>query len=223
MSLFSESIKYKLFDWFDKNKSDGVLYPHETEYLRPAFAGDVKAAYKLSVGLRNELRGHIAVNMWQCKVDKAAFREYLASAWEHDHRYVIDAAKTRRNLSLMFRYAMFALPDELPEVVEVWRGTSKLTAEEAKAGYAWTTDRDVACWFAMRFAEENGSPLLLTAHVAKKDIVFYTQNRGESEALLVRIPKGVRVDGDAIDWQEGYLREQASIKNNNAELLVCTL
>ncbi|MBH1979681.1 MAG: hypothetical protein I8H67_15140 [Comamonadaceae bacterium] len=186
-----------------------ICAPHEWEYLEAAFNGDVDAAFSLSCALSNDKRGAVAVAMWRAKVKREAFREYFSSVWEHDHRYVIDAAQTRRTLGYMFRYAAFPIPADLPEVVTLWRGTSKLTIAEAREGYSWTTERDTACWFAMRFADINGSPLVLTAEVAKSDIALFTDAREESEALLIRSPAAVKIDGDVTDWQDGLTRYEA--------------
>lgn len=186
-----------------------VCAPFEIETMESAFDGDPEAARILSVTLRNDRRGHMAVAMWRAKVSKEAFREYFSSAWDHDHRHVIHAAETRRTLACLFRYAAFPLPAELPETIPVWRGTSKLTTKEAKQGYSWTTNRDVACWFAMRFASHNGSPLVLSANVTKADIALFHSEREESEAVLLRPPAVVRIDGNPDDWQQGYARAAA--------------
>lgn len=205
--------KAMAMDWFEKH-----AYPHELKHARAAFDGDVEAAFSLSFALENHKRGAVAVAMWRAKVKREAFREYFSSVWEHDHRHVIDAAQTRRKLGYMFRYAAFPIPAELPDVVKLWRGTSKLTIAEAREGYSWTTDRDTACWFAMRFADTNGAPLVLTAEVAKSDIALFTNAREESEALLIRAPAAVKIDGDATDWQDGYDRYKAK-KNKRQSAL----
>jgi hypothetical protein len=110
----------------------------------------------------------------------------------------------------MFRYAAFPLPEVWPDVVRVWRGTSKLSIAEAIGGYSWTTDRDVACWFAMRFAERNGSPVVLAADVAKTDIALFTDERSEREALLLTPPTGIFIDGEEVDWALGFQRFEKS-------------
>ncbi len=160
----------------------------------------------------------LAVGMWRAKVPVPAFRAYFSSVWDHDHRWVIDAAQNRRTLGYMFRYAAFPLPDELPDVVTVWRGTSYLPIKEARTGYSWTTDRDMACWFAMRFAEHNGSPLVLTADVAKSDIALFHNERSESEAVLIR-PPAARIDGDVSDWDACYQRKVEAMKGNRKAML----
>ncbi|MBK9442039.1 MAG: hypothetical protein IPN53_12290 [Comamonadaceae bacterium] len=188
-----------------------ICQPFEYEFARAAFDGDMEAACQLSFRLNNDKRGAVAVAMWRAKVPANAFREYLLPVWDHDHRHLIEAAKTRRTLAYMFRYAAFPMPAELPDVVTVWRGSSALTFNEARTGHAWTTDRDVACWFAMRFAEHNGSPLVLTADIAKRDIALFTNERSESEAVLMR-PPAARIDGDVSDWTECYQRKVNAMK-----------
>ena len=207
--------KAMAMDWFEKH-----AYPHELKDARAAFDGDVEAAFSLSCALENHKRGAVAVAMWRAKVKREAFREYFSSVWEHDHRHVIDAAQTRRTLGYMFRYAAFPIPVELPDVVTLWRGTCKLTIAEAREGYSWTTDRDTACWFAMRFADINGSPLVLSADVAKSDIALFTNAREESEALLIRPPATVKIDGDVTDWQRRYAAYEAQKNTRQSALRV---
>lgn len=156
--------------------------------------------------------------MWRTKVKREAFREYFSNAWNHDHRYVIAAAQTRRTLGYMFPYAAFPLPADLPDTVTVWRGSSYLPFDDARTGYSWTTDRDLACWFAMRFAERNGSPLLLTADIAKRDIALFTNDREESEAVLMR-PPAVRIDGDVSDWTACYQRKEDAMDSDRKAYL----
>jgi hypothetical protein len=205
MSSYKSLQKFMAIDWLEKHAA-----PHELKHARAAFDGDTDAAFSLSVALGNYKRGVVAVAMWRAKVPVEAFRAYFSSVWDHDHRHVIDAAISRRTLAHMFRYAAFPLPAELPDVVTLWRGTSKLPLDEARAGYSWTTDRDTACWFAMRFADFNGSPLVLTAEVAKSDIALFHNERNESEAVLMRPPANVRIDGTIVDWVQGLDRYEVA-------------
>lgn len=50
-------------------------------------------------------------------------------------------------------------------------------------GLSWTTSRDTAAWFARRFCEEGQSPIVLTGMVAREDVWFATNNRGEHEVV----------------------------------------
>lgn len=191
--------------WLEKNG-----YQHELKHAHAAFDGDVEAAFSLSVALDNHKRGAVAVAMWRAKVRVEAFQVFLSAVWGHDHRHLIEAAQTRRTLGYMFRYAAFPLPAELPDVLTVWRGTSSLPIDIAKTGFSWTTDRDVACWFAMRFAEHNGSPLVLAADIAKTDIALFTNDRSESEAMLIK-PPTARIDGNLSDWQACSQRKESAL------------
>lgn len=207
--FYRESMAYELAQ---------TVSPWASKHVVPAFNGDVEAAVSLSIGLSNSERGDMALAMWKAKIPREAFSTYLSSVWEHDHLYVIEAAQTRRRLAYMLRYAAFPRPAELPNVMRMWRGTSKLSIEEASQGYSWTTDRDVACWFAMRFAERNGSPLVLAADVAKTDIALFTDQRGEREALLLIPPAGIFIDGAKEDWALGFQRfEKSKNLKNGAE------
>ena len=181
------------------------------KYVRPAFAGDVEAAGRLTISLADHRRGTMAVAMWRAKVPRAAFREFFESVWNHDHRHVIAAAGTRRRLQSMFRYADFPLPDGLGDEVQIWRGTSALSIRKASAGFSWTLDRDVACWFAMRFADRNGLPLVLSAKVSRSDIVLHTNERSEHEVVLL-VPPLCTVDGNAAEWALVYEQKERQIR-----------
>lgn len=194
-------------DYFNR-----ICKPFEIEGMEAAFDGDTEAALSLAISLNNDVRGLMAVAMWRAKVPREAFRAYFSSVWGHDHRYVTRAAVTRRRLAYMFRYAAFPIPDEVPDVIRVWRGTSKLNLDEAQQGYSWTNDRDIACWFAMRFADINGSPLVLAADVSRADIALFTNDRQESEVLLIKPPRAVWIDGDERDWLTGYERHESSMR-----------
>ena len=190
----------------------------EMKDAQAAFDGDEDAAFSLSISLSNGMCGAVAVAMWRAKVKREAFRRFFSSVWSHEHRSVIAAAQTRRTLSYMFRYAAFPLPTDMPDTVTVWRGSSYLPFNDAKKGYSWSTDRDLACWFAMRFADFNGSPIVLTADIAKGDIALFDNERNESEAVLMR-PPAARVDGDVNDWTACFLRTQDGMHRTLKELI----
>jgi hypothetical protein len=184
------------------------------QYVEPAFNGDVQAAGSLAQALGNDKRGTVAVTMWRAKVERRAFRAFLAAAWEHDYAYIISAAETRRRLAAMFSYAEFSLPTHLPEIVRVWRGTHGLTPRQAAKGFSWTTERDVACWFAY-FRNVDRAPQVITAIIPKEQIAYFSNERGEQEAILMRPPKSVCIDGNIEDWLIGYARHQEQIQKSN--------
>jgi len=155
--------------------------------------------------------------MWEYKVEREAYRAFLGATWEHDHRHVIAAAGTRRRLAAMFRYAAFPIPAHIGGTVRVWRGTSALTIAASRAGFSWSLDRDIACWFAMRFAERNGHPLLLVAEISRDAISYHTNERAEDEVVLFKAPS-VAVDGDESDWRSRHDAHSARIRQSNAAI-----
>lgn len=188
----------------------GVVLKHSSELVISAFAGNVEAACALAFSLANCERGAVAYAMWKAKVPRGAFREYFRLVWDHDHNFVLRAAKTRRGLAAMFRYADFQKPGHLPETVRVWRGTSHVTRKKAQLGYSWTTDRDVACWFALIGDGPPERTFVLSADVPKSAIALYHDGRHESEVVLLT-PPSAWIDGDALDWRaacERYVRQK---------------
>lgn len=192
-----------------------IAEPWATAYVAPAFSGDPEAAFGLAAALGNENRGIVAVLMWRARVTPEAFRAFLGAAWLHDHHHVIDAAGSRRTLAAMFRDAAFPLPDWLPAMVTVWRGIRAPNQRAAAAGYSWTLDRDIACWFALwtqygRQTPVNWECVVLKAEVPRSAIYLYHDERQEQEVLLLAPPAKVFIDGDLDDWRAGAARRSAS-------------
>jgi hypothetical protein len=111
---------------------------------------------------------------------------------------VISAAGTRRRLAAMFRYAAFPPPDFIEATVRVWRSTCGMSVSEARAGYSWTLNRDMACWFAVRCADQ-----------ARKPLVLYMNEREEAEAVLMRL-SAASADAATEVWQSRFETVQAA-------------
>ncbi|CAM5539360.1 hypothetical protein [Eoetvoesiella caeni] len=188
--------------------------PFTVPYVHPAFNGDTEAAFSLACSLNNDKRGSVAVAMWQAKVARPAFRVFLAAVWGHDHSHLIAAAGTRRRLAAMFRYAAFPPPEHLPPVVKVWRGTNGMNEKEAVQGYSWTIDRDIACWFALRF-DHRGQPLVIAADVPRENVAYFSNERSEQEVMLFKPPQSVWIDGAIDDWRMGYAHNSERIQASN--------
>jgi hypothetical protein len=52
----------------------------------------------------------------------------------------------------------------LPERFEIWRGVGH---EDAVRGYSWTLNREKACWYAARYADDERLPLLAAGWIRK--------------------------------------------------------
>ncbi len=191
-------------------------------HLEPALVdGDVEAAHGLYCAVKSRDRGDLALALWRARMPVPAFRTVLAAAWDHEHRELINAARCWRvPLRELFRYAAFEIPAGTPEIVTVWRGTSALCLAEARRGYSWTTNRDVACWFAMRFVERNGQPLVLRADVHRLGVALFHDGRGEHEVVVLdaRRLRRVELDGCPEDWQQGFARYSSEIAEHRRAL-----
>ena len=60
-----------------------------------------------------------------------------------------------------------AFYDSLPDRFTIYRGCSGISWEQAAAGLCWTTNREIAEWFAVRYARDDKSPVLVSARVRK--------------------------------------------------------
>lgn len=177
--------------------------PWAIKYVEPVFQGDPSAAFSLAIALSNEKRGRMAVILWRAKVASETFRVFLGEVWMHDHRHVIEAAGTRRRLTSMFSYAEFPTPPAADETFLAWRGTFGVSVDQARRGFSWTLDRDIACWFAMRFDRYDGTQLVLVTEITAKDIAYYTDDREEREVVLLKAPRA-SIDGTVTDWLDRY-------------------
>lgn len=186
------------------------------DYLIHAMKGDKKAAECLAVWSSSSMRPDIIRYFWEANGDASGFSVLLQSVWEMDHVSVICAANTRKRLQLFFQYARFSPPSELPNIVRVWRGGSGKSLKQLSDGLAWTTDRDVACWFAMRFGHLYGSPIVISAEVKKTEISLYTNTCNESEVVLFNIATP-NIDGDVSDWAEGHAAVMKKTKSSLVE------
>lgn len=194
------------------------LPDYDLEYLEGAIKGDPEAAVSLTYALPKDMRGILAVYFWLKANAPEAFRAVLEQAWSGEHRQVIEAAGTRRDLEEMFRAARFELPTEFPERVTLYRGTSKLPFERAKRGYSWTTNKQIAAFFAMRFSVLNGHPLVLRATVPKSSILHYSNSRSEEEAVCFHV-RGAQPDGTPEEWDELRWQWEGGSKQRNAEAM----
>jgi len=74
--------------------------------------------------------------------------------------------------------------DKLPSVVMVYRGVLAKDELKAETGVSWTTDYKVAEMFALRFKPLGGTPYIMKGEINKEDILYFTNARQESEALI---------------------------------------
>lgn len=182
------------------------------ELMKGVLAGNLDQAFKLASVLDHRERGQMVVKLYKSQVPTAAFAEVLKEAWTMNHWSVTQAAGSRTRLIDLFKYAQFELPDSLPQDVEVWRGVgADVSLRTAARGFAWSTSRSVAAWYALRFyASRNG--LLLRATVHKSHVLFFDNDRQEEEVVLSEAPKNVNIDGTPADWHRWAAQHAGSVK-----------
>ena len=190
-----------------KKQSDARWYRWQkvriAELMRGVADGDAEQAGELALLVKSHKKGYVAVKLYESKVPPQAFAAYLDGAWSNTHAAVIRSAGSRARLSRLFEYAEFEIPETLPETVTCWRGTSHVSVTQAKRGISWSISRDVAAWFATRFADSHprSKALLLKTTIPKSHILYYSDGRQEKEVALVRPPQVVVVDGNFEDWK----------------------
>jgi hypothetical protein len=141
-------------------------------------------AAKLIYGKRNVLGKQIAYSA-------------LLKAWQHDHDMVRDAfGDDRKFVNALSRVSP---PSKKKRSVRVWRGINRL---EGALGASWTTDRDLACWFAMRYFERCQTAFLFTCLLRPDQIV--TEYNGRSEREVIPNPDAL-VDRVFLDEGNGKL------------------
>jgi hypothetical protein len=161
----------------------------------------------------------------------------LIQAWEHDHVEVITAFGGGSEFAQALRTV--SPPSKRKRLVRAWRGVSDLAAAY---GLAWTTDRDTACWFAMRHYERHQTPFVFFCDLSPDVIVAEHKGRGEHE--LIVDPKSLFgramldvCDGDTsieacemtdhrevppsaiADWRSGFERIEAARNAEKADRL----
>ena len=175
--------------------------------------------------LPNPDRGDAARGLYRARKTigcKVAFAGMMA-AWEHDHIIVAKAFAS----SLAFARALKAVapPSGQTEPLRAWRGVLLKNAHPYEAALApsWTTDRDTAAWFAMRFFNENGlRPFVCYADFEPEDIVAFNSSGSEAELIIHQFRRifidydgtpasalgrfGSASAGAVFAWREGYQR-----------------
>jgi hypothetical protein len=68
--------------------------------------------------------------------------------------------------------------------LRAFRGASDVTLRKAANGLSWTLSRDVACWFARRFAPESNRWIVVVADIDASDVIFWDDDRYEQEIVL---------------------------------------
>lgn len=180
------------------------LPSYAKSHLIAGLSGDINSALNLCVRAPNHWRGLIALAAFYLGTPNPGYQEIVRSVWNHDHTHFVNAAGGRPGLvRRMMKEGRFDHPHS--GQLSIFRGVSWIGMSAATRGLSWTTSRDVACWFARRFANETHQQIVLTANIDSSEIVFYDNERSEHEVVLKHAVVG-SVDCDQTTWTEAALR-----------------
>jgi len=198
------------------NYLEAELPPSASRYLRESmFGGDAAAAHILTINTPRRWQGLIALAAYYLGTPIAAYRAILEHVWSHASPTLQSEANwDLRLLRSMFRAGRFEVP--LTGVHKVYRGVGGIDRKAAIRGLSWTTSRDVACWFALSQTYGSREPLVVTAEVDARDIIYFDNGRSEAEVILRRIPSAV-VDADRSSWKDTAERQKFEIQSRNVE------
>lgn len=121
--------------------------------------------------------------------DKKTYAELLRDAWittEFPHQMpnaeLIRMFRNAEQKYLMTKDEVKAL-GVLPEVITVYRGLQD--KKTRKKALSWTTDINVAKWFATRWHKSGTTtPRILTSKIKRSDVYMYCTQRNESELVV---------------------------------------
>lgn len=135
-------------------------------------------------------------------------RLVLRRAWVMVPAGLSRAAGSTAALVGMFRSAAFEPPAGMPEIFPVWRGVVAHSLARARWGLSWSLRRGIAARNALLHQAMGvpGSPWVLRRMVRRRDVVFFSDVRGEAEVIVDAAPEG-DVDGDLLEWRQDAAAE----------------
>lgn len=180
------------------------------EDMRKAFLGDAGAAFSMCIFLDLPGRPMLVHLLDRHRSPLPSLRAALAETWLDDHHLLLQSFGVRRTLELL-RRAQFPSPLNMPAMISVWRGTHNRDVEDARYGLSWTTNRDCAAWFAMRWASTSrwADPLVLRSDILTDAVIFSSNERNENEVVWIGPRSNAAIDGNHDDWREAYGRYAA--------------
>lgn len=178
--------------------------------LDAALSGDEEAAAELSWNNKDPSGlGLAALAAYWLGTSTPAYQELLRVGWSRDWLGMVhDGDRNAGFIRRLFRAARYE--HDLCGKLRIYRGTSGIDPVKAAGGVAWTTNRDVACWFAFRNDAESDS-VVVSACVDDSEVVFYDNSRFEAEVILRRKVSAIRDPGPST-WREAAERYASTIR-----------
>ena len=153
---------------FDSGAWHAYIFTHTRAFRLPAFCDTL-------MFLSNKEYWELLASVWTDS----------ENIWQYKESWITLLSSPRRQPG---RSALRTLPKQ----VTVYRGTS--APDGMGSGLSWTLDRDVALWFAKRFARSGRTAKLLSANVNRKDIILSTELPyfgREKDEVVTLTPAGI--------------------------------
>ena len=146
----------------------------------------VKDVTKIMSTLPNRDRGNAARQLFRVREqigNDLAFAGLMA-AWGHDHVEVIEAFGSDEGFAKALRRV--APPHGGAAPVRAWRGIimDKVEPQKGVLGLSWTTNRDIAAWFAMRFHRSGLQSFVFYCDFDPGQILTFYDERAEAEVIV---------------------------------------
>jgi hypothetical protein len=131
----------------------------------------------------------------------------LLSIFPLSHRIEMFKSADPKHLMSETEYQRFlSLPDE----VKIYRGGFGVSANKLKFGMSWTTDVDLAAWFANRFTHK-GPPVVIEAMVKKENIFGCFDYENE---IIIKGGRVSKMKACEIDYEKSNRRIVLRAKKN---------
>jgi hypothetical protein len=148
----------------------------------------VEEAERIIFMLPNADRGNAARGLYRerKKIGNDVAFAGMMKAWGHDHAGTVKALGSQRQFAKTLRRV--APPHGRTRPVQAWRGVTIRNAAwhpaEAAMGIAWTTERDVAAWFALRFHDSNRRAFVFHTVFDADEIIVFGDESSENEIII---------------------------------------
>jgi hypothetical protein len=111
----------------------------------------------------------------------------------------------------LIEYAEFDIPLFTYPSVRVYRGTAGIMPRASASGVFWSTDRDMACYYAIKQSElGKGDPLVITANMPRDNILMCPRWAKQTEIIAYPIHNNpfipYSISYPVENWREGYER-----------------
>jgi hypothetical protein len=126
----------------------------------------------------------VAANVWPL-IARGIYEETLLHALTNPrtNNAKHSMLSLRRLLSYADRARLRAAGDPIPGhgPFTLYRGVAGVGSYRRERGLSWTSDREIARWFAVRYSEYLANPAIVTATFREDQILAFVNDRKESE------------------------------------------